>query len=81
MKIGSRWYVSIDIDEAMVSINDSTVWSFVCPPDTICAPYARVLLDPPPAGWENTIHIEAFGDERSFLMFSIEAVTIMPPRN
>jgi len=71
----------IQIDEATVKINDDTVWNFVCEPDTICTPYARILLDPPPAGWENTIHIETFGDERSFLMYSIEAVTIMPNRD
>lgn len=64
----------IDIDEAVVDINDTRVWEFVCPPDTICTPGARVLLDPAPNGWENKIHIRVEGDERAFLMFRIEAV-------
>jgi hypothetical protein len=68
------------IDEAKVDINDTTVWEFVCPADTICEPAARVLLDQNEMGHENTIHIRALGDEHSFLMFSIEAQTILPPR-
>jgi hypothetical protein len=68
----------IDIDEAMVDINGSRVWEFVCPPDTICTPADRVLLDQSQLGRENTIRIRVLGDERSFLMFSIEAVTILP---
>jgi hypothetical protein len=68
----------IHIDEAMVDINGTTVWEFVCPPDSTCAPAGRVLLDPALVGRENTIHIRALGDERSFLMFSIEAVNALP---
>ncbi|MDH3198500.1 MAG: carboxypeptidase-like regulatory domain-containing protein, partial [Candidatus Krumholzibacteria bacterium] len=68
----------IHIDEAIVDINGTTVWEFVCPPDSICAPAGRILLDPALVGRENTIHIKALGDERSFLMFSIEAVNVLP---
>ena len=71
----------IHIDEAVVDINGTTVWEYVCPPDSgTCEPRARVLLDPALVGHENAIHIRAVGDERSFLMFSIEAVTILPKR-
>lgn len=71
----------IHIDEASVRINDAVVWDFTCEPaDSFCTPAARVLLDPEATGRENTIGIRVLGDERSFLMFSIEARTIMPPR-
>jgi hypothetical protein len=70
----------IHIDEARVDINGAKVWEFVCPRDTICTPADRVLLDPNLTGRENTIHIRAVGDERSFLMFSIEGETILPGR-
>lgn len=65
------------IDEASVAINDMTVWDFVCEaPDSICMPGAKVLLDPALNG-ENTISIKVLGDPRSFLLFSIDAETIL----
>lgn len=68
----------LHIDEATVAINDVPVWEFVCePPDSVCVPSARVLLNPELHG-ENAISIRVFGDPMSFLLFSIEAETILP---
>jgi hypothetical protein len=70
----------VHIDEAAVRINDMVVWEFVCPtPDSLCAPADWLLLDPALLGRENTIHIQVLGNDQSFLMFSIEAETILPP--
>ncbi|MDH3215510.1 MAG: hypothetical protein OEN01_04355 [Candidatus Krumholzibacteria bacterium] len=68
----------LDIDEASVAINGITVWDFECvPPDSVCMPAARVLLDPSATMRENTIRMRAVGDPRSLLLFAIEAQTVL----
>ncbi len=79
------WYVRVEppmlmgpqpiyINQASVSIDEQLVFKFECRSDSLCfPPFARVLLEPPGLGeGEHTISIDVLGNERSFLLISVE---------